>query len=230
MNEGLDAVEVVKPAISPDGLMRVETKFKVVKVLSIPDGKLLHQFQTPGLARTPTFSPDSKTLVFEECQGNLGCAGTLRAWNLETNKSRSLGTCSGIVTRMNFSADGTRLTALTSYSFIVAIVVGDKNKAKRAAGEFLVIDVDSATQLLKQKWLVAKYVRPTKSKDAAAAYYNASFKSMPKHVSLNSDGSKLLVATPDGITKIYDVQSGKLSVSINTKTFQFHEERKRDPR
>ena len=204
--------------VSPDGLMRAESGFQKVKVWSIPDNQLLLEFATPDRSHAPTFTPDSSILVVEECNGNLGCAGTLRAWNLKARQKSELAKCTGVVTSMNFSADGTRLAVVTSYSSITAMMAPDRKKW--LGGEVFVLDLKSGEKPFRLSWEAANIPVGVGSQELTTHYYESLKTHMPHQISLNHDGSKLMTVLKAGNVAVFDVQSGTQDFATDTTLLQ----------
>jgi len=204
--------------ISPDGLMRAETEFQKVKVWSVPDNKLLHEFSTPDRSFAPTFTPDSSTLVVALCKGNLGCAGTFQAWNLKTKEKTELGKCNGTVFKINFSADGSRLAAVTSYSSIVATLALERKKW--LGGELIVLDLKSGAKPFNLAWEAANVPLDLDPEEITTRYYAAIETHMPHQVILNHDGSKLMTVMKDGGVSVFDVETGKRDFAAKTIAVQ----------
>ncbi len=191
---------------SPNGKMRAETEFRKVKIWSVPENQLIHEFAMAGHSYTPTFSPDSSRVIVAECEGNLGCAATLRALNLKTKERSVLGKCTGVVVDMSFSQDGTRIAAVTSYSSIVAMVASGRDTY--LGGELFVLDLKSGAKLLRLAWENGKRKLSGDGEDVAAQFQESMKTHMPRKVRLNHDGSKLCTTTSLGRVRVFDVETG----------------------
>ena len=131
--EGVDLDGVQQLRLSPNGELAAGlTKlysnpgygtgsFSLVKVWSVKEKQLLHEFRVRGAVYEAVFSPDSSILVSADKTGNLGSATTIRAWNLlNGSEHKSGGRFPGLSNKFCFSPDGNRLAAIQSpqYSWL----------------------------------------------------------------------------------------------------------------
>ena len=123
--QGVDLTGVKHLTLSPDGELAAGlTKlydnpgkgagsYSLVKVWSVKDKQLLHQFRVRGAVYEAVFSPDGSTLVSADRSGNLGYATTIRAWNLaDGSEHEGGGRFAGLSNKFCFSPDGNRLAAI----------------------------------------------------------------------------------------------------------------------
>ncbi|MEO1525208.1 MAG: hypothetical protein AAFX06_07210 [Planctomycetota bacterium] len=183
-----------RPGVSPDGTMRAVVDFKMIRVLSVADGKLLHEFATPNRAMSPTFSADQKRLVYADCTGNLACKSTVYLRDLETGKEATVGDCYGITLRFAFSGDGKRLAMVSMYGPILALIPKQRF-GKQVAGEIAIFDLENNRELFH-----TAYQGPGNAVENEAAR-----QLLPIEITLNDDGSTLLVAAPSGVVHVLDI-------------------------
>lgn len=195
-----------RPHVSPDGKMTIEVIFKQIRVLSLPEKELLHEFATPNKAMASTFSPDLKAIAFADCTGNLACGAVIYTRNLETGKQSEIGRCLGVVTRLTSSGDGKRLAAMSFYGPIGAMMAKQRFKLN-IGGEVAVFDVSTQTDLLHMAYQLPG-PPPRKIPEDFMPYWRT-------HIALDQDGATLLVAAPSGVIKVIDVETGNISISTD---------------
>jgi len=77
--------------------------FSLIKIWSIRNKKLLHQFRVLGKAYEVVFSPGGSTVVAAEKIGNLGITATIRVGNRAEGTERKVGTCVGQIGELRFN-------------------------------------------------------------------------------------------------------------------------------
>ncbi|MDF1844813.1 MAG: DPP IV N-terminal domain-containing protein [Rubripirellula sp.] len=123
--QGVDLEGVQQLRLSPNGELAAgltklyanpgygSGSFSLVKVWSVKEKQLLHEFRIRGAVYEAVFSPDSSTLVTADKTGNLGPATTIRAWNLQDgSEHQGGGRFPGLSDKFCFSPDGNRLAAI----------------------------------------------------------------------------------------------------------------------
>ncbi len=191
---------------SPDSRYFAETTRKMVRVWSVETKQLVKQFAAKNYAHSPTFTPDSSTIVIADGVGNLEYRSTLRAWNLSTGKESKLGHCMGVVHDLQFSNDGSRLAAVSSFNSIGSFVRAQESKVN-SVGEILIWRLSAKSDPLSIPCLVDKL--PTPDNES----YRASIeKVVPMHLAFSTDGARLATVTQTGVMQVFDTNSGEKEI------------------
>ncbi|MEL6106608.1 MAG: hypothetical protein AAFU85_11245 [Planctomycetota bacterium] len=201
--------ETPQRGLSPDGSLRAVAEFKKIRVLSAPGGDVRYEFPTPNHAMAPTFSPDQKQLVYADCTGNLACDSVIYARHLESGKRVTLGNCYGIAFQFAFSGDGKRVAVVSMYGPILALIPQQQFQ-KAIRGEIAVFDLTTTNELMH-----TSFMGPTLD------FESKTQPEIPVRISLDQNGSTLLVAASPGIVKIIDVRTHNEQFSVDvsfTKT------------
>lgn len=195
-------------AFSPDGRLLAATSRQKLQVWSIADKKLRHTFKTKNHAHVPVFTPDSSTIVIADGVGNLEYKSTFHAWNLNTGEETTLGECMGVVHDLVFSKYGKRLVSVSSFN-VIGAMVQTKQANVKAVGEITIWQVGQNLAPLKIYCKVDEIPSPQSGK-----YEPLVRKTVPIHLALDPDGTKLAATTPTGDMRIYDVPTGEEQLTL----------------
>ena len=242
-DEGLDPKKVVSfedsapapgslhKAISPDGKFRAETTYKKLRVYSVGEEQLLHEFDTSDNTFSPHFSADGKTIYAAVCEGNLASISTLYSWNLTTGKRTRWGECRGIVLEISSDSDGKRIAATTSIGKLGMFALA-KREGRWIGGEMVIFDAghpESSVLVLCglpgiPSW--KKLAEEAKEKGWDADKLNANLdqiladatrRCLPVRVGLTPDGKKVVGVTCSGNVRVFDAETGQPELMLNAK-------------
>lgn len=186
-------------AFSPDGRLFAMTTFKKCSVWSVADRKLVRELATEHYTHSPVFGPGNKTIMIADGKGNLEYASTFRVFNIAEGTDRNVGKCTGVVHDVAYSADRRVMATVSSFGPIGAIVSREK-AGFDACGEITLIGADLSPTIYCP---IAEVPRDRKE------YEQLLQKSVPFHLALNADGSKLAAANKAGLIRIYDTKTGQ---------------------
>ncbi|TWT60761.1 WD40 repeat domain-containing protein [Rubinisphaera italica] len=186
----------------------------LIKIWSVAEQRLLHQFRVPGSAHAVAFSPDGSMVVSADGVGNLAWKSTIRAWDLPDGAERKLGSCIGAVGEFCFSLDGSRLAALANFSYLEAVAIQKATGASSVSqihvwqvadeGKTLSINITDPRGRGVELWPPVKDAEVRSRIDATIQ------KIVPTKLRFSSDGKRLICETVAGLQTIYDSQTGKL--------------------
>ncbi len=191
-------------SLSSDGKMRAEAGYRKVRIFSVPDNKVLHEFATPNQAMAAAFSPDLKTIAFVDSD-NLSSVSDIYMREVETGKQSKIGSCLGSIVWLTFSGDGKRLAGISIYGPIPGVLAKERFK-RDVGGEVTVFDVPTQNDLLTIAYILPERLTP-KNGEKVLPY-------LPTHIALDHDGSILLLASTSGMIKVIDVETGDNRISI----------------
>lgn len=196
-----------------------------ITVWSTEERRRLHKFVVKGRPLTVAFSPDGKSLVTADGEGNLEYLSTVYLSSLTTGKSRLIAKIVGVPTQFSFSPDGTRLAATSNLNLIGSIVKGGTTQDKlQTGGSIYVWQVSNGEELLKVDIGLPEYTAKLKqpkhdldtdldrkkATDASvAAYYESVLKCVPYRLEFSPDGQRLITVSMSGQETIYDSKTGK---------------------
>jgi len=218
--EGVDLKGVEDLRLSPNGelaagLTRLypnpgprSGSFSLIKIWSVKKKQLVHEFRVPGKAYEIVFSPDGSTVVAADRTGNLGYTTTIRAWNLVEGSEHEVGAFGHVTDKLHFSADGSRLAAITYPDYSWLNLHGDfafKLKVWRVTGEGDVLNIiipnaigdNKATCLPMDEW----------SNERRQEVLG---RVTPVLRGFSADGKQLICDSETGLRTTYDARSGKI--------------------
>ena len=219
-------------AFSPDGRLRVETEFKKIRVYSVEENKLLHEFSTSGNTNSPLFTADGGRLAAAVCRGNLGCISTVYAWDLKTGARTRWGECSGYVLDICTDANGRRLAVTTYYGPIFSMVLADRQN-KWIGGEIVVFDdakPDASVRIFCElpgipSWKQFAREAKTQGQDSDELKDNldrrltdANRRCLPVRVGLTPDGKKVIGVTSTGVVRVFNAETGKPELLLGSRS------------
>ncbi len=185
----------------------------LVKIWTIKDKKLLHEFHVPGKAHAVAFSPDSSTVVTADGVGNLGWVSTIRAWELAEGKGQKIGRCLGEVGQLCFSPDGIRLAGLANLSYFESAGL-HKEAGVACVGQIRIWSVDGKGEVLNinipdPRGNAVELWPPDDDPEATKRIAAAIKGILPIRLRFSSNGKQLIGDTAEGGRKIYDSRTGK---------------------
>lgn len=188
----------------------------LIKIWTIKEKKLLHQFRVPGRAHAVTFTPDSSTVVIADEAGQLACESTIRFWDLTQGKGRKRSVCVGLVKELVFSPDGRRLAAVAklgpfenmadSMDSEMACVAQIHVWQFAGEGDALRIDIAHPCGEWVELWPSSEKVEPWAGEQIQAAIRQV----VPTRLRFSPDGKQLISETDAGFSTIYDSQTGRI--------------------
>ena len=214
-------------AISPDGSVRVESEYRKIRIYSVEDKQLLHEFGTSDNTTAPRFNADGTKLFAAVCRGNLECASTIYQWDLRTGKSIRLGDCRGLVLDISTNTADDRVAAIASYGAIASVILF-KQEGKWYGGEIVVFDIAAPDDKVRIFCELSEIPSPTDLLAEPASEESqlgenlqntleaANLKYLPRRVRLTPDGSKIIAVTSTGVVRVFDAQTGKPELLLSS--------------
>lgn len=239
--EELDLADARRLTVSPDGellagLVRLPSLPRgprdtrtpkdpgsLLKVWSLHEKQILHEFKVSGTAYAVAFGSDSGTVVVaNKSSGNLGWMTTVGAWDLPTGAERELGEFAGEVVDLRFEARGNRLAVAVKLGYFEAL--GAKGKAGiHSVGQIKIWSIgDSAKPLnigFAQLWFWDAIMNPDpkipgKREKAIAAYR----RTVPVRLSFSPDGRLVIGETEAGFLTLHDSNTGEVQDFTGTSS------------
>lgn len=220
---GVDLTGVKQLKSSPDGELAAgltelydnpgprSGSFSLIKIWSIKEQKLLHEFRIPGKAYVVTFSPDSSTVLAADRTGNLGYTTTIRAWDLAKGTGREISACSGEIGAFCFSPDGGQLAAVVRLGYFEMAALRETKGACvgqikvwpiHGKGGVLSIDIPHPLGKRVEPWPPTGLEGAEVKKQFEAALRSA----VPTKLRFGADGKRLISETTTEVRKVYDLK------------------------
>ena len=187
----------------------------LVKVWSIKEKQLVHEFRFRGKAHALAFSPDDSTLVTADASGNLATETKIRFWDLAQGKELKRFAFVGQIRELIFSPDGGRLAAAVGFNYFDSIANSQHRKIAciaqirvwqvAGAGDVL-INITHPCGEWVEVWPSNEKVKPWSGEQIQAALLNV----YPKRLRFSPDGKTLTCETETGLRTVYDSQTGAM--------------------
>lgn len=183
-----------------DGQLLAASVYEQVRVWSVSEKELIHQFKMKGVAQCVAFSSDGRKVASAEGKGNLGYVSTILVWDVISGKKTQLAKCNGSVDQLAFSPDGTLIAAPVRYSPFQSIGLKEK---EIPLAEIKVWQLNDGEELYSIVFKIPNPKDPRKMFEAAylAPVYRVAF---------SPDGALLagVNAFANGNVKLWDAADG----------------------
>jgi WD40 repeat protein len=225
LEQVLQDADKLQLAYSPDKKRLAHLSGYWVRVWSLPEKRLLHQFPLEGVPQAVAFNPDGGSVVTANGVGNLEYLSTIRVWPLDATKGRVIAKCLGSVTDLSFSEDGS-LAAATKLSFLGSITRSSITEDDIQQGghihvwrlsdgrELMKVNIELPDYSAKLRALRAAQSGDPESKDDTAlvdtlqtAYRNAVREHVPVRLYFNSEGKQLVGVSESGRETIIECKA-----------------------